>query len=159
MDNVKKLRADLKRAALGAVLGGSLLVTMGLGVAQAGPLPPPSGSDGLVNVVVGGATVLDSVPDAQAVQAVSGLCTLPAPAVDAMVAKVDAAGGGETACTGRSGGDVVLAQNLPGAQEISPVVPSTKASFGSGTGAVDPAGPEPIAGNLPTEPDNMSSEN
>jgi hypothetical protein len=75
-----------------------------------------------------------------------------------MVAAVDAAGGSQTACAGRSGKDVVLVQNLPPAMEKSPVVPGTSASFGSGGGA-DPEAPAPITGSLPTEPDNMSSEN
>lgn len=146
------MSTSFRTAALGAVFGVSLAVTAGLGVAQAEPLPP--GPDGLVNVVVGGATYLDSVPDAQAEQAVESMCALPVPAATALVDQVDAAGGSQTAC-----GDVTLAQNLPGAQELSPVVPSTKASFGSGAAAVDPGGPAPIRGSLPTEPDNMSSEN
>lgn len=143
---------NFRTAALGAVFGASLAFTAGLGIAQAEPVP--AGPDGLVNVMVGGATYLDSVPDAQAEQAVASMCALPAPAVDAMVTRVDAAGGNQTACS-----DVTLAQNLPSAQETSPVVPSTKASFGSGAAAVDPGGPDPIRGSLPTEPDNMSSEN
>lgn len=149
----------MKTATVAAVFGGSLMITAALGTAQAQPAPPPPpGSDGMVNVVVGGATVLDSVPDAQAVQAVAGMCALPAQAVDAMVAAVDAAGGSQTACAGRSGKDVVLVQNLPPAMEKSPVVPGTSASFGSG-GAAEPQAPAPITGSLPTEPDNMSSEN
>jgi hypothetical protein len=149
----------IKTAAVAALCGGSLMVTAGLGTAQAQPAPPPPpGADGMVNVVVGGATVLDSVPDSQAVQAVTDMCALPAPAVDAMVSAVDAAGGSKTACAGRSGGDVVLVQNLPPALEKSPVVPGTSASFGSAGGS-EPAAPAPIAGSLPTEPDNMSSEN
>lgn len=149
----------MKTAAVAAVFGGTLMATAGMGTAQALPVPPPPpGSDGMVNVVVGGATVLDSVPDSQAVQAVTSMCALSAPAVDAMVAAVDAAGGSQTACSGRSGGDVVLVQNLPPAMEKSPVVPGTSASFGSGGGS-EPDGPAPITGSLPTEPDNMSSEN
>jgi len=160
MSNVGRyLKVDCKWAALGTVLVATLLFPAGLGVAQAEPAPSLPGPDGHINVVVGGATFLDSVPDTQAVQAVTGICTLPAPAVDAMVAQVDAAGGSLTACTGRSDGDVVLAQNLPPAEEMSPVVPGTSASFGSGAAGTEPAGPDPIAGSLPTEPDNMSSEN
>lgn len=160
MTNVSKnLKANLKRAALGAVFGGSLLVTAGLGVAQASPAPPLAGPDGLVDVVVGGATYLDSVPDYQATQAITDMCAMSAPAVNAMVAQVDATGGSETACAGRSGGDVVLAQNLPPAMEKSPVVPGTKASWGSGAAGTEPAGPAPISGSLPTDPDNISSMN
>jgi hypothetical protein len=146
------MNRNFRTAVLSAVVGASLAATAGLGVAQAEPAP--AGSDGLVNVLVHGATYLDSVPDAQAAQAVSGLCTMPVPAVTALVDRVDAAGGSQPACNG-----VALVQNLPAAQERSPVVPNTKASFGSGKAAINPAGPESIAGSLPTEPDNMSSEN
>jgi hypothetical protein len=147
----------LKTAALGAAVGASLILTVGSAVAQADPAPPP-GPDGLVNVVVGGATYLDSVPDAQAVQAVAQLCSIPGPSVDSMVATVDAAGGAESACAGKTG-EVVLTQNLPPAMEHSPVVPGTSASWGSGEAAANPSAPDPISGSLPTEPDNMSSEN
>lgn len=148
-----------KTAAVATVFGGSLMMTVALGVAAAQPAPPPPpGSDGLIDVVVGGATVLDSVPDSQAVQAVTGMCAMPAPAVDAMVAAVDASGGSERVCAKGAGGDVMLVQNLPPAMEKSPVVPGTSASFGSGGGAA-PAGPKSIKSSLPTEPDNMSSEN
>lgn len=160
MTNVSKnLKVTLKRTALGAVFGGSLLVTAGLGLAQAAPAPPLAGPDGLVDVVVGGATYLDSVPDTQATQAVTDMCAMSAPAVNAMVDHVDAAGGNTTVCAGRSGGAVVVAQNLPAAMETSPVVPGTKASWGSGSAASEPAAPAPISGSLPTDPDNMSSEN
>ena len=146
------MNRNFRTAALGAVFGASLAVTAGLGIAQAEPAP--AGPDGLIDVVVHGATYLDSVPDAQAAQALTGMCALSTSAATALVDRVDAAGGSQTACS-----DVALVQNLPAAQERSPVVPSTKASFGSGGAAINPAGPDPIAGNLPTEPDNMSSEN
>jgi hypothetical protein len=153
------MNSNFRTTALGVVFGASLMAIAAAGVAQAEPAPLPPGPDGLVNVVVGGATVLDSVPDAQAAQAVTEMCALPAPAATAMVDEVDAAGRSETACAGKSAGDVVLAENLPAAQEHSPVVPGTKASFGSGSADVNPAGPDPISNSLPTEPDNMPALN
>lgn len=147
----------LKTTVLGAALGASLMFSVGSAVAQADPAPPP-GRDGMVDVEVGGATYLDSVPDAQAAQAVAQLCSMPGPAVDAMVATVDAAGGATPACAGKTG-EVVLTQNLPPAMERSPIVPGTSASWGSGDAAANPSVSSPITGSLPTEPDNMSSEN
>jgi len=154
---VPLMKNILTTAALGAAFGASLILTVGSAVAQADPAPPP-GRDGMVNVVVGGATYLDSVPDAQAAQAVAQLCSLPGAAIDSMVATVDTAGGAEPACAGKTG-EVVLTQNLPPAMEHSPVVPGTSASWGSGEAAANPKAPDPIAGSLPTAPDNMSSEN
>lgn len=158
------LKANLRRGALGAVFGGSLLLATGWGMAaQAEPVPPPPGPDGLVNVVEDGATVLDSVPIAQAAQAVAGMCAMSTDAVTAMVAQVDAAGNSQTACSGRLGGDVVLVQNLPPAQELSPVVPGTSAAIESEPAAeppAEPAGPgEPIPDSLPDEPNNISGMN
>ncbi|AQA01665.1 hypothetical protein BVC93_03600 [Mycobacterium sp. MS1601] len=144
---------NFKSAMVTGVVGASLMLTAGLGVAQA------AGPDGEVNVVVGGATVLDSVPDAQAAQAAASMCAVPEPALDAIASQVDNTGGSQTACTGHPGGAVVLAQNLPAAMELSPVVPGTKASWGSGEAAAVPSGPDPISSSLPTSPDNMSSEN
>jgi hypothetical protein len=150
---MRKISMGLKAA----MFGGLVLVGAHAGVAQAAPAPGP---DNLVNVVVGGVTVLDSVPAFQAAQAVSEMCAVPGPAASAMVAQVDAAGGGQTACTGRAGGDVQLVQNLPPADEASPVVPGTSAQFGSGSSADVPAGgAESLPDTLPDEPDNMSGLN
>ena len=144
---------NFRSAVMVGAVGAALLVSLGSGVAQA------AGPDGEVNVVVGGATVLDSVPDAQAAQAAASMCAAPEPAMDTMAAAVDDTGGSRTACPGQAGKAVVIAQNLPAAMESSPVVPGTKASWGSGEAAVNPSGPKPITGSLPTSPDNMSSEN
>lgn len=156
-DNFK---VNLRRGALGAVCGGSLLLAAGWGTAQAEPTPPPPpGPDGLVNVVVGAVTVLDSVPATQAAQAVTGLCALPEPAASALVAQVDVGGSSQTACSAQSGDPVVLVQNLPPAQEPSPVVPGTSAAIESEP-AEEPAGAaEAIPDSLPDEPNNISGMN
>ena len=155
------LKTDLKRVALGAVFSGSLLFTAGSVVAQAEPVPPPPGPDGLVNVVVGDATYLDSVPVAQAVQAVTEMCEIPAPSVSAMAAQVDAAGVSQTACAAQSGGNVVLAQNLAPGNEPSPLVPGTSAEIGSEPEAApeEEAPSEPIPDSLPDEPNNIPGMN
>ncbi|MET0898676.1 MAG: hypothetical protein ABWY45_12265 [Mycobacterium sp.] len=163
MSSIGNLKSGLKRAALGTVFGGSLLVAAGSGVAQSEPAPPPPGPDGLVNVVVGEATYLDSVPVAQAVQAVTEMCALPAPAVSAIAAEVDAAGVNQTACAAQSGDNVVLAQNLPPADEPSPAVPGTSAEIGSepeaGAEEEEEAPSEPITDSLPDEPNNIPGMN
>jgi hypothetical protein len=156
---MKVIGKNLRIAALGTVMAGSLF-TAGLGLVHAEPPPPPPpGADGLINVVVDGATVLDSVPTAQAAQAVTAMCAMSAPAASAMVADVDRAGGSQAACTGRPNGDVILVQNLPANAELSPVFPGTKAKFKTGPVEGAPAGGGEITGSLPTNPDNMSGLN
>lgn len=143
----RNFRSHLARAAVGTVIGGSLVVTAGLGLAQAEPPPPPPpGPDGLVNVVVGGTVLLDSVPVAQATQSVAGSCALPDAVVSAVVAQVDATGASQTACTSAEG-DVVLVQNGPPAMETSPVVPGTEAGTGAPEEPAPPAPPEGIEGD------------
>ncbi|CAN5785614.1 hypothetical protein BH10ACT9_BH10ACT9_46530 [soil metagenome] len=147
MNSVKNLRT----AAVGAALGGSLLFAAGVGIAGGEPLPvpPPPGPDGVVNVVVGTATLLDSVPTAEATDAVADKCKVPVETVSAMVVQVDATGVSQTACTGQPGGDVVLTQNAVAGG--SPVVPDTSAGVVEEQPA-DPAAPaeseESIEGDL-----------
>lgn len=141
------IRTHLKRTAVGTAVGGSLVFAAGLGLAHAEPAPPPPPApDGLVNVVVGGTVLLDSVPVAQATQSVTGSCALPDAAVSAMVAQVDATGVNQTACS-TAEGDVVLAQNGPAAMESSPVVPGTEAGTGTAEEPAPAAPPEEIQGD------------
>ena len=65
----------VKNAAAGAMVGGSLLFTAGLVVAHAQPEEEsPVTSDGMVSVLVGGATAQDSVPLEEAAAAVTEVC-------------------------------------------------------------------------------------
>ncbi|MGB3483640.1 MAG: hypothetical protein WBB07_15690 [Mycobacterium sp.] len=150
-----------RTAAFGTALGAALLLTAGLGMAQAQPTPPtppPPGPAGMISVVVGGVMTMDNVPRAQAAQAVTQLCAMPEAAASAVVARVNSPGGRQTACTAQ-GGAVELVQNLPGVGEGSPVVPGTKALIKSDPAQDIPAGGGKIGNSLPTAPDNMSSKN
>jgi hypothetical protein len=145
--DTRSFRTHLIRTAVGSAVGGSLVVTAGLGLAHAEPPPPPPpGPDGLVNVVVGGTVLLDSVPVAEATQSVAGSCALPDPAVSAMVAQVDATGVSQTACTSTEG-DVVLVQNGLPAVGTSPVVPGTEAGTGTPEEPAPAAPPEEVEGD------------
>ncbi|MDG4664039.1 hypothetical protein [Mycobacterium sp. 236(2023)] len=98
----------VKNAAAGAVLGGSLLFTAGLGMAQAQPVDAP---DGLVNLSVGEVTLLESVTADTAATAASALCGGVPADVTALVTQVDGDGSAQTVCSGLPGGDLVVAQN------------------------------------------------
>ncbi|MCV7365193.1 hypothetical protein H7K19_26995 [Mycolicibacterium neworleansense] len=61
----------MKTATAGAMLGGSLLFTVGLGVANAAP---DTAGDGKVNLTLGNVSVLENVDDAAAAQIAAGVC-------------------------------------------------------------------------------------
>lgn len=141
---MKVISKNFKRGAVGAVFGGSLLFTAGLGIAGAEPAPAPSPTptpapapapkpDGLVNVTQGSTTVVSNVPAAVAASAVAQLCgSVPLTGdVTALVTEVDTQGVNQTACAGLPAGDVVIAQN---ASTASPTFPGT----GAAEQSVDP---------------------
>ncbi len=120
-----------KKAAAGALLGGSLIFTGGLGVAVAQPseapepteaAEAPAGPDGLVNLLVGGKTLLDAVPAEEAATTAAGNCGGDPAAIVALAQQVDTDGSPQTVCEG-----VVFAQNG------------------------DEAAPAPAEGDVPTE--------
>ena len=139
----------VKNAATGAVLGGSLLFTAGLGMAQAQPVDAP---DGLVNLSVGDVTLLESVTADTAATAASALCAEVPADVSALATQVDGEGTPQTLCSGLPGGDLVIAQNaattvpVPAAPAPAPAeeapaeeapaaeVPAEGASFDTGSG-------------------------
>ncbi|MDA2894762.1 hypothetical protein PDG61_27885 [Mycolicibacterium sp. BiH015] len=133
----------VKNAAAGAVLGGSLLFTAGLGMAQAQPVDAP---DGLVNLSVGDVTLLEGVTADTAATAASALCTQVPADVNELVTQVDGEGTPQTLCSGLPGGDLIVAQNAaataaaptapaPVAEEAPAVeIPADGASAETGTG-------------------------
>jgi hypothetical protein len=66
------MRTMIKRAAAGAVLGGSLLATGGLGIANAVPPVNPQGN--LVDIAVGNTTVARAVNASAVADVVTALC-------------------------------------------------------------------------------------
>lgn len=109
---------NVKRAAAGTVLGGSLMLTVGLGVASAEPVPAP---DGLVTITQGQSLVAEAVAIDDAVAVVSQRCGAGAPNALGPVQQVDTQGGSQVACAGLPAGDVVIVQNESARQ--SPVIP------------------------------------
>ncbi|MEZ0340073.1 hypothetical protein ACAG25_08845 [Mycobacterium sp. pV006] len=117
----------VKTAAAGALLGGGMLFTAGVGMAGAQPAVPTP--DGLVDIAVGDVTILRGVPaDAAAVTA-GALCGTAPEEVGALAQQVDSESVAQTVCAGLPGGDLVLTQNVSSTQEQ----PSTTDGSGEGT--------------------------
>ncbi|CAN5785569.1 hypothetical protein BH10ACT9_BH10ACT9_46520 [soil metagenome] len=127
---MKAISKNFKTATIGTLFGGSLLFTAGLGIAGAEPVQTPV-PDGMVNVTVGGTTILDSVTAEEAASASAAICGTTAPEVSALVEQVDTQGVNQTVCAGLPGGDLVLAQNVS-AETPSPIVPDTSAESSVG---------------------------
>jgi len=117
----------VKNAAAGALLGGSLIFTAGLGVAVAQPTEAPepteateapaapANPDGLVNLLVGGKTLLDAVPTEEAAATAAGNCGGDPAADVGLAQQVDTDGSAQTVCEG-----VVFAQNGDEAVSAAP---------------------------------------
>jgi hypothetical protein len=105
-----------KTIAAGAVLGGSLAFTAGLGLASAQPAPAP---DGLVNVAIGDAGVLEDVAVADAAQIAAGVCDIEVDQVTTMAETADAEGTEQAVCTNDLGAVLIL-QSGPGQSENAP---------------------------------------
>jgi hypothetical protein len=143
----------LKNAAAGAVLGGSLIFTAGLVVANAQPEEPPTEPDGLVTVLVGGSTAQDAVPVEAAGAAAAQVCGGDPAAVAGLAQQVDAEGTERSVCP-----DVLIVQNVslpaaaPAEQEVetaAPAVPGGEAPAEAPEGSVPPAVPGEGEADIP----------
>ena len=123
----------VKNAAAGAVLGGSVLFTAGLGVANAQPVETTP--DGLVNIAVGDTTILQGVPTDAAAATAGALCGSAPEDVNALAEQVDTDGTDQTVCAGLPGGDLMLTQNVSSAAEQ----PATTAPAEEGGGDAETA--------------------
>lgn len=131
----------VKNAAAGAVLGGSLLFTAGLGMAQAQPADAPA-PDGLVNLSVGDVTLLQGVTADTVATAASALCGAVPADVTALATQVDGDGTQQTVCAGLPGGDLVVqnasvsapAPAAPAAADEAPAADTGSAEAETGTG-------------------------
>ncbi len=112
------MRNVMKNVAAGTVLGGSLLFTAGLGIATAQPGNAPA-PDGLVNVTLGSAGVLEDVKTADAATIAAGVCDLEAGQVTRLVESTDTDGTEQSVCN-NSLGSVLIQQNGPGQSESAP---------------------------------------
>ena len=85
----------MKKTAAGAVMGGALLFTGGMGLAGAQPL---NLQDGLVNLAVGDVTILQDVNVAVAAQVAAAICGVKVGPVAVLGRAVDRSGTTRTVC-------------------------------------------------------------
>ncbi|MCV7068178.1 hypothetical protein [Mycolicibacterium houstonense] len=91
----------VKTAAAGAVFGGSLLFTVGMGVAAAAP---ETTGDGKVNLSLGNVSVLENVDNAAAAQIAAGVCeSTDTASLTTAVQGVDANSADHVVCTNNLG--------------------------------------------------------
>lgn len=108
----------MKNAAAGTVIGGSLLFTAGMGIAAAQPDVAPA-PDGLVNVTLGSAGVLEDVKTVDAAQIAAGVCNVEVDQVTTLAETTEADGTEQMVCTNNLG-SVLIQQNGPGQSESAP---------------------------------------
>ncbi|WP_029368471.1 hypothetical protein [Mycobacterium sp. UM_WWY] len=138
------MKSTMKRVTVGTALGGALLASVGLGLANAEPR-----GDGQVDVVVGTSGTLHNVPVATAAQIVGSVCNRDVGQVTPAVEAVDANGGDQNVCNS-SLGAVDLRQNdssnAEGTQSAPTTAPSTKS-----TTPTSSALPVPTATHAPAQ--------
>jgi hypothetical protein len=134
------MRNVMKNVAAGTAIGGSLLFTAGLGIAAAQPDIAPA-PDGLVNVSLGNAGVLEDVKAADAAQIAAGVCDIEVNQVTTMAETTEADGTEQTVCT-NSLGSVLIQQNV--AAEGLPAAPpqGTPGQSGDEAPTTAPATPQ-----------------
>jgi hypothetical protein len=135
------MKSTMKRVTIGTVVGGALLASVGLGLANAEPR-----GDGQVDVTVGSAGTLHNVPVATAAQIVGSVCNHDIGQVTPAVEAVDANGGEQNVCNSTLGA-VDLRQNdsgtAEGTQSTPTTAPSTKSTTSTTTSSVPTATPAP----------------
>jgi hypothetical protein len=109
----------IKKTAAGAVMGGALLFTGGMGLAQAAPVQI---QDGLVNLALGDITALNDLDVAVAAQVAALVCpALDVGNVTALATAVDVGDEPQNVvCTTPGGQDITIEQNGPGNSENAP---------------------------------------
>ncbi|TFV54839.1 hypothetical protein E4P42_24650 [Mycobacterium sp. PS03-16] len=130
------MKTIVKRVSAGAVMGGALLCSAGLGLANAQPLQL---QDGLVNLAVGDVTVLEDVNVGVAATVAAAICDVAdIGSVNVLAEAADSGTNSDSVCT-VPGGDVTLQQNAgtPGQSGQAP----------GGGPAQAPGNPTPLGPN------------
>lgn len=119
----------VKTAAAGAMLGGSLLFTAGVGLANAAP---ETARDGQVALALGD-SVLQNVDAAAAAQIAAAVCDVETGPVTDLVQSVDTDGTQRTVCTNNLGA-IGVSQNGTTPSQTTPAQPGAAESGGATSG-------------------------
>jgi hypothetical protein len=112
------MKSIITKAAAGALFGGSLMFTGGLGMASAAPVQV---QDGLVNLALGDITVLEDVNVGVAAQVTALVCDgVDVGNVTALATAVDAGTDDQEVLCQSDAGPVTVTQNGPGNSENAP---------------------------------------
>ncbi|KUI25803.1 hypothetical protein AU196_23795 [Mycobacterium sp. IS-1742] len=111
----------MKNTAAGTILGGGLLFTAGLGLANAQPVEAP---EGVVTVAVGNTAILEGVDVETAATAAGAICGTPASDVTALVERVTSEGTDQTVCENLPGGALAIKNGVPAAEAPAGEVPA-----------------------------------
>lgn len=131
----------MKNVAAGTVIGGSLLFTAGMGIATAQPDTAPA-PDGLVNVTLGSAGVLEDVKTVDAAQIAAGVCNVEVDQVTTLAETTEADGTEQMVCTNNLGSVLIQQNGAPAHAEGLP------GQSGDEVPTTEPAAPqEPSAGH------------
>ncbi|BBY79892.1 hypothetical protein MPUL_10500 [Mycolicibacterium pulveris] len=145
------MRKVVKNAAAGALMGGSLLFTAGLGVATA---QPDATQTDRVNVAIGTAGVLEDVSVTDAAQIAAALCDVEVSQVNSVVESVVTNGDEQVVCTNNLG-SVNIQRGGPGQSENAPgQTESTPGQAESAPGAAEVPAAEAPAAEQPAEGQN-----
>lgn len=111
----------LKNTAAGTILGGGLLFTAGLGLANAQPAEAP---EDVVTVSVGTTAILEGVDADTAAAAAGAICGTPTSDVTALVEKVTSEGTDQAVCENLPGGVLAIKNGVPAAEAPAAEVPA-----------------------------------
>jgi hypothetical protein len=120
----------MKNTAAGTILGGGLLFTAGLGLANAQPAEAP---EGVVTVAVGNTAILENVDAETAATAAGAICGTPATDVTALVEQVTREGTDQTVCENLPGGTLAIKTGVPTAEAPAAELPAEAPAGTTGT--------------------------
>lgn len=143
----------LKNTAAGTILGGGLLFTAGLGLANAQPAEQPAEApEGVVTVAVGTTPILEAVDADTAANAAGAICGTPATDVSALVEKVTTEGTQQTVCENLPGGTLAITAAATESPAEAPAQAPAEAPAGtSGTDGVQIPGQDESSETAPAD--------
>lgn len=143
------MRKVVKNAAAGALMGGSLLFSAGLGIATA---QPDATQTDRVNVAIGTAGVLEDVTVTDAAQIAAALCDVEVAQVNSVAEAVVTNGGEQVVCTNNLGsvniqrGGPGQSENAPGQAENAPGQAENAPGAAEAPATEAPAAEQPVEG-------------